>query len=142
MIEAIYRYGLDKIDEIQTLRNQCQEQQGLIQGLYLDFDDEAYHVIAYEGGMPIAVGRLINQMNMCYVDHIYVISEKRGQNFGDLVVKMLIDKAFRLGVKQVFVQSPQHTKRFFENIGFVNLEDESSYGNMYIQKEMIHKCKH
>lgn len=146
MIEAEIYFGKVKIEEVLAVRDRVMnELQSQLKEVTCDFsrDEEGYHAIVYDCNETIAVGRLVEIDRTYIVDHVYVNFEKRSMGFGDLVVKMLLDKAFRLGAIKVTTHANKDSIGFFKTIGFVEV-DSSRADNaheMFIQKEMIIKCK-
>lgn len=141
MIEAVIVYGNEKIDTINAIRNQIDEK------FYkADFyDDSSYHVIVFEEDEPVATGRLIPKDNY-FLEKICVINSKRNMYYGDLVVKMLLDKAFNLGALEIFAYVPSSVIGFFTNIGFYNVNQnensERDLTKMVITKAALKKCSH
>lgn len=145
MIEAIYVYGNEKADEISLIRNDCfNELEIVMDATDVAQDKHSFHAIVYEDTVPVAVGRLVVSDLLFYLDHIYVIKDKRYNSYGDLVVKMLLDKAFILGADIVLIKSEPEVIRFFKKIGFIEVKKEEYSGtyNMMISQEMIKKCRH
>lgn len=93
-----------------------------------EFDDQdsiAMHVIVYEKGNqrnPVATGRIVFDGSTCEIGHIAVLKEYRNREYGDFVVRMLINKAFTSGVQEVSVKAPGQLINFFQKIGFTMKE--------------------
>lgn len=141
MIEAIIVYGNEEINKVNNIREQIYEKNCCTDNL----DEAAYHVIVFEKNEPIATGRLLTQDNYV-VDKVCVIKDKRKKYFGDLVVKMLLDKAFKIGAIEVFAYVPTSIIGFFEKIGFCISEEintlNKDMNKMKINKAAVKKCSH
>ena len=73
------------------------------------------HVIIYVGcpeSLPVATGRLYQDKNETVVDKIAVRKEEQRKKYGELAVRMLIDKTFRNGTDEVFVNSNEENVVF------------------------------
>ena len=123
--------GLHDISECLAIRSEVfgGEQQFLVAGLENLEDKEAIFVLAYERNelgeeIPVATGRLIFLEDRFKIGRIAVKKQFRGKHYGDFVVRMLLDKAFSMGAKEVFVGAQVHAIPFYERIGFVKQEEE------------------
>lgn len=61
-----------------------------------ELDPKSSHVIVYESNKPIATGRLFFQEAHWQIGRVCVLSENRKQGYGDLVVRMLCNKAIMM----------------------------------------------
>ena len=137
MIEAKFIDNDEQKDALEVLR-QIDE----IEVFNNDQKDSYYQVVVYDESKPIATGTLILDSKP-RIENIAVISKCRKTYIGDLVVKMLLDKAFQLQCEKVIVYSPKHITGFFKKIGFKG-EDEQldELEVLSIKKEDIKKCSH
>lgn len=112
-----------------------------------EVDEMAHHLLVKDGKEPIATGRIIMDDQKTYIGRIAVLKSHRGQSIGDLIVKMLIDKAFRLGLEPVSVYSRISAIGFYESIGFkVASEKFTKEGVEVVEmtiksKDLIKGCK-
>jgi len=86
-----------------------------------------------ENLLPVGTGRLIFLDEFYKIGRIAVKKEYRGKKYGDFIVRMLVDKAFSMGAKEVFVGAQQHAIPFYEKIGFLLTGEE------YYEDEICHK---
>ncbi|PKM51098.1 MAG: hypothetical protein CVV02_08080 [Firmicutes bacterium HGW-Firmicutes-7] len=145
MIEAIIVKGLEKVKDINVVREDIELM--LADGVNFfendSLDQTALHVIVYEEKQPVATGRLLNiELNNYVIDKICVKINKRRLYYGDLVVKMLIDKAFNIGAKEVVALVPNDGIGFFTRIGFSIVDENNSVKKLCITKDAVKKCKH
>lgn len=82
-------------------------------------DKEAYHIVIYYEERAVATGRLLLENNEYIIGRIAVIKKERKNGYGDLVVRILIRKAFDLGANRVIVHAQIRAMEFYEKIGFV-----------------------
>ncbi|MDA3846590.1 MAG: GNAT family N-acetyltransferase [Vallitaleaceae bacterium] len=81
-------------------------------------DTMAHHILVKDGDLPIGTGRIILDDLDTYIGRIAVLKSHRGQSIGDLIVRMLIDRAFRLGLEPIKVFARLDTLDFYKSIGF------------------------
>lgn len=93
--------------------------------------------------IPVGTGRLLFLGDIYKIGRIAVKKEFRGQGYGDFIVRMLVDKAFLMGAKEVFVGAQEHAIPFYEKIGFIKQEEsyEEDHIIHYMMKITPHTCK-
>ena len=142
--------GLNDISECMAIRNEVfGGEQNFMTASVQDEDDlDAIFALAYEtkedGALfPVATGRLIFLDDMFKIGRIAVKKEHRGKKYGDFIVRMLVDKAFSMGAKEVFVGAQEHAIPFYEKIGFERVDDEYFEDGIYhkMMKIMPTTCK-
>ena len=140
--------GLHDISECLTIRKEVfgGEQKFMTAAGEDNEDKTAIFALAYETKktelsdgsitetlIPVATGRLIFLDDIYKIGRIAVKKECRGKNYGDFIVRMLVDKAFTMGAKEVFVGAQKHAIPFYEKIGFIPTDEE------YYEDEIYHK---
>lgn len=120
MIEGKFLQGNQDLSEVFEIRRDvfCKEQNISEEDEFDALDREALHVIISEKQQKLAVGRLVILNDYYKIGRIAVLKEFRGMQYGDFVVRMLVDKAFILGAKEVHVGAQTYAKGFYEKIGF------------------------
>lgn len=88
-----------------------------------DLDKNAYHLLIKDGEMAVGCGRIILDEDLSYIGRIAVSKSHRGQSIGDLLVRMLVDRAFRLGIEPIHVYSRLSAEKFYERIGFSRISE-------------------
>lgn len=112
------------------------------------YDNFAYFVVVNYMNKPVGTGRLIYKNDTYLIGRIAVLDEARGMKLGDLIVRMLVDYAFRLGAKIVHVHSLAHVIDFYKRIGFRetdNIINELgvTHTDMTIRQcDVVKSCKH
>ncbi len=134
MIRGMFIRGDENLEIPFLIRDKvfC-EAQGMSKEYEFDkLDQESLHVLVFDGENPVATGRLYQKNDYFKIGRIAVLSEHRGKQFGDFVVRMLVDKAFTLGAKEVWVGAQVRVIKFYESIGFIK------EGNEYIEEGILH----
>lgn len=118
------------------------EEQGIPEELEFDeLDKVALHCLIFstdneqkEGNeKPVATGRLLLLENGTFkIGRIAVRKEERGKHYGDMLVKMLISKAFECGATKVILSAQVRAVKFYETIGF------KTVGEKYIEDGIEH----
>ncbi|NDL68082.1 GNAT family N-acetyltransferase [Anaerotalea alkaliphila] len=150
MIQAGYFFNdKEALEDAWAIRRKVFiEEQGVSEELEMDGkDQDNWFVVVYEDDKPLATGRLLNEEGKYLAGRIAVLKEFRGQHLGDLVVKMLVDKAFTLGGEAVYLHAQTDALGFYETIGFeafgdVYQEAGIPHQSMFITEKMVKKCKH
>lgn len=105
-------------------------------------DRLALHLVLYDDGQPVATGRLYHDGRSFRIGRCCVEREQRGQGFGDLLVKLLLLKAFEYGPSQVRIHAQTQAAPFYERYGFVREPetfDEAGIEHvaMYVDKDSL-----
>ncbi len=118
------------------------EEQGIPEELEFDnLDKTAIHCLIFstenievmEQNKAVATGRLILSEDGTFkIGRIAVRKEERGKHYGDMLVKMLISKAFECGARNVKLSAQVRAVKFYESIGFTTL------GKVYMEDGIEH----
>lgn len=82
------------------------------------FDEQAMHAVIYDGEKPIGTGRLYHDGKTFRIGRLCVLKEERAQGVGDLLMRLLLIKAFEFGPSQVRLDAQVRVQGFYENFGF------------------------
>ncbi|MGE4283246.1 MAG: GNAT family N-acetyltransferase [Clostridia bacterium] len=134
MIKTKWSKGIQDFYDAYGIRKKVFiEEQNIPEAIEKDeLDSIAYHVVIYENNIPIATGRLVIQNTEYLLGRIAVLKERRGEHFGDLVVRMLVRKAFDFGAQEVHLHSQLQAQKFYEKLGFI------PYGKVYQEAGIDH----
>lgn len=134
MIEGKYLSYGDDLDEVFKIRKEVfQVEQQVSEEIERDaLDQEAIHVLVYSGKKAVATGRILYDGNEYKIGRIAVLKEERGKEYGDFVVRLLVDKAFVSGAKEVLLGAQKQVIGFYEKIGF------EVYGEPYMDAGIEH----
>lgn len=97
--------------------------------------NQVYHALAYEGinsDKPIGTGSLVIYDDCAYLKWIGVRKAYRKKLYGDMLIRMLVEKAKIMNCSDIFVDSPVGLKGMFENIGFLLVTDIANNEKMNI----------
>lgn len=84
-----------------------------------DIDGIAHHLVVYQDGIPVGTGRVFEQGGRYYLGRIAVLKEYRKQRIGSLIVKLLLQKAFELGAREVHIHAQISALEFYKKLGFI-----------------------
>lgn len=87
-------------------------------------DANAIHLIVYDEALPVATGRILKIDDEYVLGRIAVLKEQRGRGYGDLVVRMLIRRAYEMGADKQIIHSQTHAASFYERLGFTRFGEE------------------
>ncbi len=140
--------GLGDLSDIISIRDKVFiDEQGVSPELEHDGKDvEAIFALAFEEGedfkKPVSTGRLLFLGDEFKIGRIATLKEYRGKGYGDFVVRMLIDKAFTMGAKEIFVDAQLHAVDFYKKIGFRPVGDVFEEAGIMHQKMVVepHTC--
>lgn len=150
MIMASYVHGHEALEDVMPIRERVFVMEQGISKAYItdDYDHDAIHVVAFEGEQPVGAGRLVKIDDVYTIGKIAVLKDKRKKMYyGDLVVRMLIQKGFDLGAERIVVHAqkkqavPFYEKVGFEAVGKKIYEKKQAIAclDMVIEKENIKK---
>lgn len=91
---------------------------------------QTHYVLLYEGisdDCPVACGCLFLNESIANISLIAVKKKFRGKMYGDLAIRMLIDKAITLDFTNIYTNIPINLMSMFEKIGFYKVTDSSKY---------------
>lgn len=129
MIITKWYFGNDNLIDAYTIRSKVFiQEQNVPEEIEMDNQDEhAYHIVVYDNQKAIATGRLIFENGEYIIGRVAVLKEHRKNGYGNLIVKMLIRKAFELGAKKIKIHAQINAKKFYETLGF------KAIGEKYIE---------
>ncbi len=137
--------GDDLSDVFYIRRKVFIEEQGVAEDSeFDDYDKSAVFCVVFEPKtnsnnseieelVSVATGRLILLEDGRYkIGRIAVLKEYRGKKYGDMVVKMLVNRAFLSGANQVYISAQTRVIDFYHKIGF------QEYGETYMEDGIEH----
>ncbi len=128
---------LESIIESQKIRNEVfVQEQGIPIELDLDgWDDNSYHILAYDNNQVVGVARLaLTENNKAVLARVAVLKEYRGLKIAPKLVKALLTKAENLRIKKIDIHPHEHLKGFYESFGFKYIEKSEVVGNHQLLK--------
>lgn len=85
-------------------------------------DGQALHLAVYDNGKAVATGRVLTDGFV--IGRVAVLKAYRGNHYGDLVMRMLIRKAYDMGGHEQVVHAQLGARGFYEKLGFVAFGEE------------------
>lgn len=124
MVSTKWFTGNDDLTDVHMIRRKVFiEEQHVSESDEMDgTDDQAIHLAVYENGKAVATGRLMS--NDFVIGRVAVLKKHRGSRYGDLVMRMLIRKAYDMGGKEQVVHAQLSAYGFYEKLGFVAFGEE------------------
>jgi predicted GNAT family N-acyltransferase len=81
-------------------------------------DADAAHLVVYDGGAPVAAGRIIVKDGVCYLGRICVRQDRRRERLGAYLTRRLIQRAFRSGYAEQVLHAQLQAQDFYSGLGF------------------------
>lgn len=107
------------------------EEQGVPLEIELDEEDPvSIHAVAYEGGKPVATGRLLPDG---HIGRMAVLKDWRGRGIGGLMLARLIERAQQRGDREVVLSAQIHAAAFYAAHGFL------AHGEEYMEAGIRHQ---
>ena len=123
------------LDDAAKIRTEvfCKEQGFDITQEFDGNDDAAWHIMLYDGDLPVATGRILcNGEDTYTLGRIAVLVGYRGNQTGRFLVENLIGYAKDLGAKHIKVGAQTRVVGFYEKLGF------SVCGEEYMDEHVPH----
>lgn len=96
------------------------DEQGVPESEEEDADDEkALHLVLRDGERSVAAGRLWHDGRSFMIGRVAVLRDSRRQGLGDLLVKLLLLKAFEYNPSEVRIHAQTQCEGFYARYGFV-----------------------
>lgn len=110
----------DDISEALELRREVfVEEQGYDPAQDEDvMDAQAMHLMLYDGMVPVGTGRVYHDGKTFRIGRLCIRKQHRGQGMGDLLVKLLLLKAFEFNPSVVRISAQEYAVGFYERYGF------------------------
>jgi predicted GNAT family N-acyltransferase len=109
-------------DAMEVRKKVFQEEQGIDEKLDFDGQDkDADHMIVYIDNQPIGTARvryLDEKREKAKVERVAVLKEYRKLGIGKLIMEYLHDHIDEKGVKEIMLESQEHARGFYENLGY------------------------
>ena len=82
-------------------------------------DDEAIHLIAFEGETPVGTARLLLQDDYGKIGRVAVLAETRGKGLGKGIMLAALEELRAEGMATAKLAAQTHALGFYEALGFV-----------------------
>ena len=124
MIYSRWIHGTKDFDTVRALRTAVfVDELGIPDADVFDgFDPDAMHVVLFDDGEPLGTGRLYYDGEAFCIGRICVLMNRRGQGFGDMIARVLLDRALNMHAPRIRLITPPEHAGFYQKFGFVTLE--------------------
>lgn len=127
MIECRWIPGTGDLTSVFAVREEVfVREQGF--ALELERDDKdmfSWHVLLLDDGEPAATARIYAEApGVMHVGRICVVKQRRGEGLGDLLMRLLVDRAMNLNASEVRLGAQVRVKDFYSRYGFMPVGDE------------------
>jgi len=110
MITSSWKFGLN-IDEIDFIRKSNNDSWDI-------FDEKSIHLIIYNDNSPVGCGSIYFDQDNYHIAHLNVLPEFQKQYIGDLMIRLLIVKCFKMMAEKIIINASALRKDFFKKYGF------------------------
>lgn len=150
MIQGKLIQGQENLTEVLKIWQDVFVEEGIIpvEAIKETIGDNTIHALVYEGtdaSCPVAAGRMSIKEDSDEIELIAVLKNFRGKEYGDFVVRMLLDRAVNSGAMNITVKAPESLTGFFQKQGFVKSDDVTDWFGikciiMKFNHKIIRKC--
>ena len=137
MITSAWKFGTD-IEEIDAIRASVNDN-------WDAFDEKSIHLVIYNEGAPVGCGSIYFDLGSYHIAHMAVKPEMQRQYIGDLMIRLLMIKGFKMMAERIVINAPIDTKDFFTKYGFKTVEKNEKSEIMEVTPQtliMNSKCGH
>lgn len=117
----------DDIDTCRALRRAVFiHEQGVAEADEWDgLDDQAIHLLAWEGNRPVGTARILLSGDIGKIGRVCVLQDARGTGLGVELIRAAVDRLRdNPGITQVKLSSQVHAVGFYEKLGFTAIGKE------------------
>jgi ElaA protein len=134
MISTKWFFGENDLQEAHAIRRKVfMEEQGISEADEMDgTDGSCVHLVAYEGDVPVATGRIRITLDEYNIGRVAVLPAHRGRHYGVFVMQVLIHACFSMGGERQTVHAQVPVRAFYEKLGF------AAYGGVYEEAGIPH----
>ncbi len=98
-----------------------------------DLDDEAWHLVVYDGDRPIATARaFLSADGLCKIGRVAVLPDYRGQHLGEDLMRHMEAEMEKLGARQFKVSAQMRASGFYAKLGY------ACHGKEYLDEYCPH----
>lgn len=134
MSEYVFKMseGLESNPDAKLIRENVFIYEQEFENEFDDIDTQAVHCVVYDGGFPVATGRMFNENGQAHIGRIAVVKAYRGKKIGSAVVSTLEDYAKTHGYKETVLSAQVRAKQFYYKLGY------NEFGEEYLDEYCPH----
>ena len=88
------------------------------------FEDDATHIVLYDGEQPVGAGRFRVIDGLGKVERICVMASHRKQGAGKLVMNKIEDIGRKANVQKLKLNAQTHAEAFYQSLGYQTVSPE------------------
>lgn len=109
------------------------EEQGVPEDEVFDgLNEQAIHVVIFEGEVPAATARLYQNKENWQIGLVAVELTKRGQQYGKKVMRAAMDYVFAHHGAEIILTAQQQAKGFYEKLGFCQCGENKVFESGFV----------
>jgi predicted GNAT family N-acyltransferase len=81
-------------------------------------DKSSIHLVLYGNNKAVGCGRITFKKGYYKIGRIAVLKPMRGNHYGDLIVRLLLFKSFKMGADEVRLNAQTQALEFYKRFGF------------------------
>jgi len=126
------KVGLENNPDAKLIRENVFVHEQGFENEFDDIDEKAVHCVVYDGGFPVATGRMFDEGGQAHIGRIAVVKAYRGRQIGSAVVSALEDYAKAHGYKETALSAQIRAKEFYRKLGY------KEFGKEYLDEYCPH----
>lgn len=116
------------------------EEQGVPENMEKDeFDPDAIHVVAKNGGKVVGTGRMVIEAKNGRIGRMAVDKNLRRKGIGKRIMLKLEEEAQQRGLDEIYLHAQVHAHDFYEKLGYTprgEVFDEAGIDHVEMYKEL------
>lgn len=126
MIKTKIQLGLKDLEDAKMIRQTVFVDEQGFEEEFDTIDDIAWHVLIYQDGKPVGVGRTFpkeKNSTTYIIGRVAVVKELRKTGLGALVIQYLEETAKKQGATRIELSSQCTAESFYKHIGYTSIGD-------------------
>ena len=125
--------GIDDISDVLSIRTKVLNNKSDFKDV---LDEQAWHCIIIWEGKDVATGRIYPNAGFWHIDKRYVLPDYQGKGIGDLLFRVLVDRAIRFDTADVCIEVDAKHYDYFAAFGFSPVASEEKL-RMQLKREDV-----
>ena len=125
----------DELRQIVFINEQGVPEEEIFDGLSL----EAIHIVVFDGNIPVATARILNENDSWHIGLVAVDKSRRGQHLGKKVMKKAIDYIISNGGKEILLTAQQQVREFYEKLDFIQCGEAEVFESGFVLVPMKYR---
>lgn len=145
MISTKWFQGKENLNDVLKIRkevfvNELKGDENSISDIY---DEFSFNVVEYNDNIPVGTGRLLFKDGKYLLDNICVLKQHRGNNYSELLIRLLVRKAINIGAEKTYALTDKKYENIFKKIGFEEFSTDENNKLLMVKYGDVcgHCCK-